>query len=124
MVWTGGARPWARPGGPFSPGWYKQPELNDPLSIPVGRPGTKGRAFKPLVPVEKLGPERVFQPELLPSPALVCTPGNNCVGPQTLSRIYYYGPHIPCLVFTITVHKPCLSSLLFFVGSHHSMSFW
>ena len=68
-----GALPWALPGAPFSPGWYKQPRLKGPHSIPVNKPGTKGRAFSHglVVPVGKPGLEGVSPLGLLPSRALL-----------------------------------------------------
>jgi hypothetical protein len=44
---SGGARPRGRPRGPFSPDWYKQPGLKGLHSIPVNRPGIKGRVGSP-----------------------------------------------------------------------------
>ena len=68
-----GALPWALPGAPFSPGWYKQLGLKGPHSIPVNRPGTKRRAFSHglVVSVGKPGLEGVSQLGLKPTPALV-----------------------------------------------------
>ena len=44
---TGGARPRARPGGPFSLGWYNQLGLHGAHQPRLADPGLKGR---PLVP--------------------------------------------------------------------------
>jgi hypothetical protein len=57
---TRGAHPRARPGAPFSTGWYKQLGLNDPIQSRLADLGL----LKP-------GLEVVSQPGLLPSPALV-----------------------------------------------------
>ena len=59
-IGTKGPAHMARPGGPFSPGWYYQPGLKVDL-VPGAKPGLKEGLFSPgfMLPVPKLGLKEV-----------------------------------------------------------------